>query len=66
MRNLVFQVLVIALAGRSSTASQLRDRTIEFECRLEGDLWYHEARLDAGGRHYDVREVWKRLASGES
>lgn len=32
-----------------------------FTCRVEDDLWYHLGEFDAGGRHYCIDEVWRRL-----
>ncbi len=35
--------------------------TLRFDCRLEDGMWYHEGRFEAGGRKYNIVEIWKRL-----
>jgi hypothetical protein len=39
----------------------LLGRTLAFDCRLEGDLWYHSGEFSAGGRQIRVDEVWRRI-----
>jgi len=36
-------------------------KTLEFDCRLDGDLWYHTGTFRFGGRDLVIREVWRRL-----
>jgi len=34
---------------------------IDFTCRLEGDLWYHDAFYRVDGQVAEIHEVWRRL-----
>jgi hypothetical protein len=40
---------------------QLVGAVATFTCRVEDDLWYHRGDFEAGGRHYVIDEVWRRL-----
>lgn len=44
---------------------ELVGEVVEFDCRLEGDLWYHKARFEAGGQRFNIDEVWRRVGAGE-
>ena len=37
--------------------------TIEFRCRVEGDVWHHSGVAEADGRRITIDEVWRRVAS---
>jgi hypothetical protein len=40
-------------------------QTLEFECRLEDDLWYHQGRFQAGDEWFAISEVWRRIGDDE-
>lgn len=40
---------------------ELVGRTIEFDCRIEDDLWYHSGEVRLGNRVLTINEVWKRI-----
>lgn len=37
-------------------------QTIVFDCALKDGLWYHKAVFEAGGKRFDIDEVWRRVA----
>ncbi len=43
------------------TMPELVGVTIPFRFRIEGDLWYHEGEVSAGGRRFHINEVWRRV-----
>jgi hypothetical protein len=36
-------------------------KRIDFTCRLDGDLWYHDAVYEVDGATAEIHEVWRRL-----
>jgi hypothetical protein len=40
---------------------ELAGLSIEFQCRLDGKLWYHSAEFEAGGRWYRINQIWRRI-----
>jgi hypothetical protein len=38
---------------------------IDFTCRLEGDLWYHDGTYVTQGVNGEIHEVWRRLDEGK-
>jgi hypothetical protein len=40
---------------------ELVGRTIEFDCRIEDDLWYHSGEIRLGNTVLTINEVWKRI-----
>jgi hypothetical protein len=36
-------------------------RKLRFDCRIVDGLWYHEGQFEAGGRNYQITEVWQKL-----
>lgn len=40
---------------------ELVGKTVEFDCEIDGDLWYHTGTFRVEGRDFRIREVWRRL-----
>lgn len=40
---------------------ELVGRRIDFTCRLEGDLWYHDGSAAVEGGRVEIHEVWGRI-----
>jgi hypothetical protein len=38
---------------------------VDFTCRLEGDLWYHDGAYTVQGETREIHEVWRRLDEGK-
>lgn len=43
------------------SVAALVGKTIDFSCRLDGDLWYHEAVYTLDGEQQEIHEVWRRI-----
>jgi hypothetical protein len=35
--------------------------SLEFQCRLEDDLWYHSGRFQVDGQWIRIDEIWRRI-----
>ena len=36
-------------------------KDVDFDCRVEGDMWFHSADFVADGERYHIDEVWERV-----
>jgi hypothetical protein len=52
----------VKVVNETHFASHLVGLENEFDCRLEGDLWYHSADAEVGGVRIEIHELWRRLA----
>ncbi|MFH1143924.1 MAG: hypothetical protein V1774_05210 [Candidatus Eisenbacteria bacterium] len=39
----------------------LERKSIDFDCRLEGNLWYHAGTVEADGSAIQIKEIWRRV-----
>ena len=43
------------------SAAAVVGKTLDFDCRVEDGIWYHEGWFEAGGENFHVDEVWRKL-----
>ncbi len=41
-------------------------KDVAFDCRVEGDVWFHSADFVADGERYHIDEVWERVRPEQS